>query len=247
MAIIWQHNRSGIHYEVRSAGASVRLYTNGAFHSQYNPRYIFTGAIWDLLSLPSLALEPSPANCLILGVGGGTVIHQLNHLGSPANIIGLELDPVHLKIAKQHFRLNYSNLQLVECDARAWLLENTSETDYLVDDIFLHGESDPERPFVPDAEWLNLLVKHLSADGMLVQNHIDLRHATAFLDSCMPAIKAQFGSVFMFRNRGYDNAVLAFYRQKLTQRELNLSIRASTSALGRGQAARLRFSSRRIL
>ena len=67
MAIAYQKIVGDVRYEVRTAGGSRRLYTNGAFHSQYNPKHIFTGAAWDLLSLPSLCLAQAPKNILVLG------------------------------------------------------------------------------------------------------------------------------------------------------------------------------------
>lgn len=54
MAIIWSRCLGGVHYEVRSAGNSLRLYTDGVFHSQYNPYRLITGHVWDLLMLPAL-------------------------------------------------------------------------------------------------------------------------------------------------------------------------------------------------
>ena len=38
MAILWQQTIDGNHYEVRTAGGSVRLYRNGVNHSQWNPK-----------------------------------------------------------------------------------------------------------------------------------------------------------------------------------------------------------------
>lgn len=57
MAIVWSRQLSGVHYEVRSAGNSLRLYTDGVFHSQYNPCRLITGHVWDLLMLPAFFLS----------------------------------------------------------------------------------------------------------------------------------------------------------------------------------------------
>ena len=80
MALLWTTKKGNTQYEVRTAGDSIRLYTNRAFHSQYNPKHVFTGAMWDLLSIPALFyainLQRKPNSVLMLGVGGGTAIHQ---------------------------------------------------------------------------------------------------------------------------------------------------------------------------
>jgi len=45
MAIIWQKNIDGTKYEVRAAGKTRRLYTNGVCHSEFNPDKLVTGSI----------------------------------------------------------------------------------------------------------------------------------------------------------------------------------------------------------
>ena len=52
MALLWERRVEGTLYQVRSAGRTRRLYTNGVFHSQYNPVRPVTGSVWDLLLLP---------------------------------------------------------------------------------------------------------------------------------------------------------------------------------------------------
>jgi len=37
VGVLWETTEGGMHYSVRSAGDSVRLYTNGVFHTQWNP------------------------------------------------------------------------------------------------------------------------------------------------------------------------------------------------------------------
>ena len=94
MALLWSTKKDNTQYEVRTAGSSLRLYTNHAFHSQYNPKHVFTGAMWDLLSIPALFyatnLQRNPNSVLMLGVGGGTAIHQLQKLTRPKAMIGVE-------------------------------------------------------------------------------------------------------------------------------------------------------------
>ena len=73
MTVLFEVNKAGKHYEVRQAGASLRLYTNGAFHSQWNKSHVFGGAVWDLLSLPVLLRAKPPDHILMLGVGAAPV------------------------------------------------------------------------------------------------------------------------------------------------------------------------------
>ena len=53
MAILWQKTVDQNRYEIRTAGKTRRLYTNGVCHSEFNADKIFTGSVWDLLILPA--------------------------------------------------------------------------------------------------------------------------------------------------------------------------------------------------
>jgi spermidine synthase len=129
--------------------------------------------VWDLLSLPSLCIPTPPKKVLVLGVAGGTVIHQLCKMHTLARIIGIELDATHIQLAKDYFQLEYPKLELIQADARKWLESCDDRFDYIVDDIFTHAEGDPERPYAADRSWSRLLAQHLAINGTLVQNHID--------------------------------------------------------------------------
>jgi len=77
MAVIWQKKIAGTHYEVRSAGQTRRLYTNGLCHSEFNPQKLVTGSIWDLLVLPALFYKPGHIKkVLMLGVGGARPFYK---------------------------------------------------------------------------------------------------------------------------------------------------------------------------
>ena len=54
MAILWSRQIAGVNYQVRTAGQTRRLYTDGVFHSQYHPGRMYTGGVWDLLMMPAL-------------------------------------------------------------------------------------------------------------------------------------------------------------------------------------------------
>jgi len=92
MSILWETQVHDSHYSVRRAGGSVRLYTNRVFHSQWNPAVPFAGGIWDCLSLPVLHLPIAQIKrILLLGVGGGAVIRQLQTIGQFESITATSL------------------------------------------------------------------------------------------------------------------------------------------------------------
>ena len=83
MALVYQKQLGNSHYEVRSAGASLRLYSNGVLHSQYNPNTPVGGTIWDLLLLPGFFKDTPPKRILVLGLGGGAIAVSYTHLTLP--------------------------------------------------------------------------------------------------------------------------------------------------------------------
>ena len=97
MSLLWEQSCNDTHYSVRSSGGSIRLYTNRVFHSQWNPRQPFAGGIWDCLSLPVLHRAAiGMRRVLLLGVGGGAVIRQLQQIYRYEAITAVELSLIHI-------------------------------------------------------------------------------------------------------------------------------------------------------
>ncbi|HKK18504.1 MAG TPA: hypothetical protein VJ952_07465, partial [Opitutales bacterium] len=95
MALLWNHEVEGNLYEVRSAGASLRLYRNGVNHSQWNPDRPLSGSVWDLITLPALHRPKARIrDALMLGFGAGAVARQLCELAGVERLVGVELDPM---------------------------------------------------------------------------------------------------------------------------------------------------------
>lgn len=222
MAIEWYKQIGETCYEVRSAGATRRLYTNKVFHSQYNPDRVVQGGIWDLLALPAFAY---PADCiqrvLVLGVGGGTVLRQLQQYLQPKQIIGIELNPVHIFVAKKFFGLAKYPVQLIEADAISWLENYQGEKfDFIIDDLFGHHEGEAERVISVNKEWAHTLLKHLTADGLIVVN---FGSKNELKNSALIAYKKlfnQFKTIFRLSRPEYDNAIGMFAKTKVDSKTM---------------------------
>lgn len=172
MALVWEKRAAGVHYAVRRAGNSLRLYTNGVLHSQYNPSRLLTGSVWDLLLLGAYFLPPARVRrVLVLGVGGGAVIRQLLALFPQAEITGVELNPVHLQVARRFFGLRDARVTLHAGDAIAWLaLYDGEPFDLVIDDLFGERDGEPCRAVRADADWFDLLGCHVAPRGVLTMN-----------------------------------------------------------------------------
>jgi spermidine synthase len=213
--LIWSSTRGGTRYEVRTAGRVHRLYTDGIFHSQAHPERLVTGHLWDLLSLPAL-LHPDPQQALVLGVGGGTALRQLRGMGIP-RVHGVELDPVHLHVARRFFGLKGPGLALHQADARDWLRDTPGPpVDYLVDDLFGGQDGEPERAVPVDGPWSRQLLSRLAPGGTLVINFPDQRSLRACALLAQVGLRRRFRVAWMLRHPRYDNAVGVFLRSKAT-------------------------------
>lgn len=222
MAILWKREIHGSTYEVRSAGQTRRLYTDGVFHSQYNPRQPVGGSVWDLLMLPAFFYPRGQLKrVLVLGVGGGAVIRQLNHFLALEQVVGVELNPIHLQVAKRYFGADEANVSLVEDDAVTWLKAYTGpKFDLIIDDLFGEAGGQPERAVVADKRWMALLARRLSPGGALVMNFDSrkgLRSSAYFKE---PAIRQQFKCAFQLTTRLYENHIGAFLRRQCQRKDL---------------------------
>ena len=63
--------------------------------------------VWQQVFRHPMVRQLSPADVLLLGLGGGSVVHILRHeLGSKAPITAVEMDPAMVHLARTHFRLD---------------------------------------------------------------------------------------------------------------------------------------------
>ena len=143
MAIIWQKQKNNTKYEIRSAGATRRLYKNGVCHSQFNSNRVLTGSVWDLLFIPGLLFDrDTPLKVLVLGVGGGAVIRLFDHFFQDCEIHGVELDSLHIDLAKRFFGIEKDNVLIQEADAKQWV--DTYEGgpfDIVIEDVFIEEKN----------------------------------------------------------------------------------------------------------
>ncbi len=222
MAVEWSKQAGATYYEVRSAGATRRLYTNKVFHSQYNPNKAVQGGIWDLLALPAFGYPAgSIKRILVLGVGGGTVLRQLQQFLGPEKITGLELNKVHLFVAKKFFAVKHKSIELIEADAIGWLGNYQGEKfDMIIDDLFGHYQGEAERVIKVNKGWAQTLMAHLTAEGLLVVN---FGSNNELKNSAFIAYKKyfkQFKSIFRLSKPEYDNAIGVFAKTAINNKKM---------------------------
>jgi len=221
VGVVWQKTVNGKQYEVRSAGQTRRLYTDGVFHSQYNPEKTLTSNVWDLISLPSFFLEPENIRrILVLGVGGGAVLRQFSSWFPGVDITGVELDKMHISISKRFFGLAGKHISLIHADAIEWVKRYRGlPFDIVIDDLFGEVDGEPSRVIEAKPAWMNHLTRLLTPHGMLVMNFTeskDLRNCAVFNNE---GIKKKFKSAYRLMTPLYHNQIGVFMKKASTANE----------------------------
>lgn len=222
MALIWSENIDGNRYEIRSAGASLRLYRNGIHHTQYNHRRPLSGAIWDLLAATAFFRTPESIDqALILGFGAGAAGRLLREIASPSRVVGVDMDPVHLSIADGFFDCG-EGCELVAADARQWVdaHKRTAKRsfDWILEDMYDENGNVPVRCAPTTDAWFTKLASLLKPDGMLVINIVEPSEVKNLPLFKSLKLKKRFPHTVQFSLPAYDNRVLAFSRNEFATR-----------------------------
>lgn len=110
-------------------------------------------------------------DCLVLGIGGGTVIHVLKKYFPRIKIIGVEIDPVMIQVAQKYFDLPSpdSSFSMVIGDAQKFLDrgKGVKKFDLVVVDLFL-GRLNP--PFIRSKKYLRQIKNMLFSGGRVLFN-----------------------------------------------------------------------------
>ncbi len=216
MAVVWAKRIGGCQYEVRSAGESIRLYTDGVFHSQWNSRKPLGGHLWDLLFLPSLfhSRYPRIDNCMLLGVGGGAVINMLNVFSDVAMIDAVDLDKTHLRVAKKYFLNSPTNVNFIHDDACRYVDSIRSQKiakryDYVIEDLFCGSaldKSEAVRAVSMDSHWLSQLSGIMTSEGILVANFENILQLKRSLKKSI-LTQAGFTGAVAILHPNYENGI----------------------------------------
>lgn len=244
MALLWERTSGGRRYQVRTAGRSIRLYTNGVLHSQYHPDHVFGGGVWDLLSLPAVWTRSTRlAGVLLLGLGGGAVVRQLRDLVEWDRFVAVERNPVHVDISRRFFGLDDVPLEIIQGDAGQWMERYAGGCfDLIIDDLFSDVHNEATRAVAFSRDWYAALYEALSEEGTLVVNFEDGRELGRRLNQ-IRKVRRDFKRVYKLTLPAYGNAVAVLLRRDASPADLEEGLRAIKPKRKR---ARLRYHLQRV-
>lgn len=233
--IIWERFASGNHYQLRTAGQSIRLYRNQVFHSQYNGARLLNGGVWDMLWLPLFFRPPqSIKKVLVLGVGAGAAIKKLSEHVDANEIIGIDIDKVHIGVAKKFVGLNTKQapeVSLHHADAIEWLADynrankkqsNKAGFDLIIDDLFYEQKGEPMRAVsfaLNKQSWLRELKRALAPSGILVANCVSRTEGRSLVSGHKQSLPGSFEYAYQLRRPNFDNSFCVASRHALTINE----------------------------
>lgn len=132
------------------------------------------GIVQDILKKGLDELD-SPGNFLLLGLGGGAILHEVRRRWSDCEIIAVEIDPVMIQVARKHFKIKQINgLKVLNEDAWTFVVEkvisNDEKFDAILVDCYVGGDI-PSK--LEDVRFLEGLKKMMNENGQVVFNRFN--------------------------------------------------------------------------
>jgi spermidine synthase len=148
----------------------------------------------------SYAFQPKQERVVVVGLGGGAMIHWLKHHDPDLIVDAVEIDPVVVKLAETHFNVkSEGNVNVITADGIKYLAETEQAYDVIYMDAFLKPSGETDVNGVPlklkTADFHKLIQEKLAPGGMVVFNlnpHVGTREDVA-------EIARSFGQTYIFR------------------------------------------------
>ena len=147
----------------------------------------------------SYLFRPKPQQVLIVGLGGGSMIHFLKHYDPDLRVDVVEIDPVVVKIADLWFGVRSGGkLRILVQDAFKYLTNTRHRYDVIYMDAFLKPSAETDISGVPlrltTVKFLKSVQKRLKPGGLVVFNV----HLYDDTKETLAAIRNAFPQVYVF-------------------------------------------------
>ncbi len=225
--------------EVRRVRGGLELRIDGTQASVHRPGRALTGVVWWALASPILLLprrRRRRRRVLLLGLAAGSVGRAVRALDPHAEIVGVELDPEVIRLARRHFGLDRLGVKVVLGDALDFLRRDRRHFDLVVEDLFIGPSRSVRKPGWLLGEGYRLIRRRLQPAGYVVSNTI---HE---MPGVVRAMRPFGGRIVSLDVRGHWNRVTACGRDMPPPRAFRqvLEERAETSRILRRVTLRTR-------
>ncbi|MCL2740951.1 MAG: fused MFS/spermidine synthase [Oscillospiraceae bacterium] len=136
------------------------------------------------------------ARILILGLGSGTYAKECRYFLPDSEIVGVEIDPLIIEVARLHFDLRDDEVEVHEGDGRIWLEANGGPFDV----VMLDAYQDISIPFhMATAEFFALVKGAMAPGGVAVINvNLSTDGDTGVTDALATTAGTAFGHVYVY-------------------------------------------------
>lgn len=146
--------------------------------------------------LPRLGAK-NVKSCLLLGVGGGSIVKLLTKKYPEIKIIGIEIDEAIIKVGAKYFGLgNFANFKVINDDAINFVQKSKDRFDLCIINLFI-GSSIPVKS--ETGEFLENIRRILGKEGVAMINRFYLNNDKEKTDVFELKLKQTFSKV-----RGYN-------------------------------------------
>lgn len=178
-------------------------------------------------AMASLLYVPQPSSCLLIGLGGGAIVRFLDHHFPQLQLDVVEIDPVVVRVAREHFGTTESQRTRIHvADGREFLERGGARYDLILIDAHLHPEVRTDgagHPLSLQGEAFYRSVRaRLKPGGIAMFNLIAGRDAEAYLAS----IRAAFASADVYRPKETGNILVFVSPDRALADEAALRLRA---------------------
>jgi len=157
----------------------------------------------------SYLFRPNPEKVLIVGLGGGSMVHFLHGKDPKVKVDVVEIDPMIVNIADRYFGVRTGgNVNINVADGLDYLTHTDARYDVIYMDAFLRPSGGTDKTGVPlhlkTLKFYGEVQKRLNPDGVVVFNINP--HLSVGED--IRTIKEAFPHTYVFRLTGYDGYVV---------------------------------------
>jgi spermidine synthase len=153
---------------------------------------------------------PQPERALIVGLGGGGMVHFLKQFDPDLRLDVIEIDPSVIAVADEYFHVRSdAKLNIIKRDARDFLYDGKERYDVIYMDAFLDASDETDSTGVPlhlkTLPFFAQLRARITPEGLVVFN----LHRNASLEQDLAVIRKAFPSVYVFRVPARGNVIVA--------------------------------------
>lgn len=165
----------------------------GGTHATWDRNRLMTHYAWDAITA-AVMLHPSskPKRMLLLGLGGGTIVRQLNTLAPEIDITAIEIDEEMIALATEFMQLHELNVSAILGDGYDFAATTPNRYDIIVDDIYIGLSRGVDRPALITQEKIKQITQCLAPNGLFITNMITGGRHQSSLTSAKKAMKAYF-------------------------------------------------------